>query len=110
MKKRVLVVGDEPDLLDIVAHHLATAGFAVDRATNGTDGLLLASRNRPHVVILDLMRPGRVLSRNHILDGIRGDSVYVTHRTVDTHIKRLRRKLDTELIETVRGVGYRLAG
>jgi DNA-binding response OmpR family regulator len=55
-----------------------------------------------------LERPGRVLSRNDLLENVWGDAVYVTDRTVDTHIKRLRSKLDTGLIETVRGVGYRL--
>jgi len=224
MKKRVLIVDDEPDLLDLVAHHFRAAGYVEDTATSGSEGLHIASRNRPNVVILDLMlpdiqgtevlrriradrdtaaipvllltargeevdrvvgfelgaddyvvkpfsprelvlrvgallrrvgdpadvpappvlehsgirldagrhavavdgrgidltplefklltcfmeRPGRVLSRNDLLESVWGDSVYVTDRTVDTHIKRLRSKLDTDLIETVRGVGYRL--
>ena len=53
-------------------------------------------------------RPGRVLTRSHILDIVWGDEVYVSERTVDVHIKRLRTKLDAvaEKIETVRGVGY----
>jgi len=53
--------------------------------------------------------PGRVFTRNQILDQAWPDGGCVTDRTVDAHIKSLRKKLgDPELIETVRGVGYRL--
>jgi two-component system phosphate regulon response regulator PhoB len=54
-------------------------------------------------------RPGRVLSREHLLDRVWGEGVYVTDRTVDTHVKRLRSKLGSraDLVETVRGIGYR---
>ncbi|MDP3937456.1 MAG: winged helix-turn-helix domain-containing protein, partial [Deltaproteobacteria bacterium] len=52
---------------------------------------------------------GRVQTRDHLLDTIWGDQTYVTPRTVDTHLKRLREKLGPakNFIETVRGVGYR---
>ena len=52
---------------------------------------------------------GRVLSRDSILDRVWGAECYVTPRTVDTHIRRLRAKLRGagEYIETVRGAGYR---
>jgi two-component system phosphate regulon response regulator PhoB len=221
---KILVIDDEQDLLDLVGYHLRKSGFTVISARNAADGLDLASRERPDLVLLDVMlpdvkgtdalkrlrsrpetaripivlltacgdeidrilgfelgaddyvvkpfsprelvlrvgallrrvgdpadvpappvlehsgirldagrhavsvdgrgidltplefklltcfmeRPGRVLSRNDLLESVWGDSVYVTDRTVDTHIKRLRSKLDTDLIETVRGVGYRL--
>ncbi len=53
--------------------------------------------------------PGRVFTRNQILDHAWPDGGCVTDRTVDAHIKSLRKKLgDPDLIETVRGVGYRL--
>ncbi len=52
---------------------------------------------------------GNVLSRNDLLDRVWGADVYVTDRTVDTHIRRLREKLGKaeKYIETVRGFGYR---
>ena len=52
---------------------------------------------------------GNVLSRNEILDRVWGTDVYVTDRTVDTHIRRIREKLGkaVKYIETVRGFGYR---
>ena len=54
-------------------------------------------------------RPGWVFTRSQIVDGVQGQDVAVTDRSVDVHIVSLRRKLDSygAHIETVRGVGYR---
>lgn len=56
--------------------------------------------------------PNKVFSRNQLLDHVWGDNVYVEDRTVDVHIRRLRKILDAqgcaELIQTVRGFGYKL--
>ncbi|MCW8307926.1 response regulator transcription factor [Acidiphilium sp. PA] len=57
-------------------------------------------------------RPGMVKSRDQLIDAAYGESVYVDDRTIDSHIKRLRRKfraLDEEFdqIETLYGIGYR---
>ena len=56
-----------------------------------------------------MSRPGRVLTREQLLEELWGSDVTVTHRTVDTHLKRLREKLAEagSYIHTVRGVGYR---
>ena len=56
-------------------------------------------------------RPGRVMTRDQLLDDVWGTDIAVTTRTIDTHLKRLREKLGTasDKIETVRGVGYRFA-
>jgi len=55
-------------------------------------------------------RAGRVLTREQLLDGVWGHNVYVEDRTVDVHIRRLRKALNsndgTDLIRTVRAVGY----
>lgn len=53
--------------------------------------------------------PGRVFTRQQILDGIHGDTYAITDRAVDVQIVGLRRKLSSvgSYIETVRGVGYR---
>jgi two-component system phosphate regulon response regulator PhoB len=58
-----------------------------------------------------MQRPGRVMSRDQLLDRVWGSGAAVTTRTIDTHLKRLREKLGpaSTLIETVRGVGYRFA-
>lgn len=59
-----------------------------------------------------LERPGRVFSREQLLDTVWGRDIYVETRTVDVHILRLRRALNLEgqadLIRTVRGAGYAL--
>ena len=57
-------------------------------------------------------RPGVVKTRNQLMDAAYADDIYVDDRTIDSHIKRLRRKfrqVDTEFkaIETLYGVGYR---
>ena len=56
-----------------------------------------------------LRQPGRAFTRHQLMDAAIGDGAIVLERTIDVHIKTLRRKLGGagELIETVRGVGYR---
>ena len=65
--------------------------------------------------LLELLfkHPGEVISRDQILNSVWGEEVYVTHRTVDSHVATLRKKIETEpdqpqYILTVRGVGYKL--
>ncbi|ALP41590.1 MULTISPECIES: response regulator transcription factor [Aeromonas] len=53
---------------------------------------------------------GRVLSREEILNRVWGYQAFPSTRTVDTHILQLRQKLPGLVIETVRGIGYRLEG
>jgi len=55
-----------------------------------------------------LRQPGRAFTRNQLMDAAIGEGSIVLERTIDVHVKTLRRKLGLgELIETVRGVGYR---
>ena len=57
-----------------------------------------------------MQRPGRVFSREHLLDLVWGHDVYVEDRTVDVHIRRLRKALNAggrpDVIRTVRSAGY----
>ncbi|CAG0991624.1 Phosphate regulon transcriptional regulatory protein PhoB [Myxococcaceae bacterium] len=225
MSARILVVDDEPDLLELVRFNLTQAGFQVTTATSGREGLEQLKNAAPDLVVLDLMlpdvsgndicrqirsdpslaelpilmltakseevdrvvgfelgaddyvakpfspreltlrvravlrrragppaagsiiehgalrvdpdrhrcfvegeeieltakefrllstlmaKPGRVMTRERLLDEVWGSEITVTSRTIDTHLKRLREKLGPagDLIETVRGVGYRFA-
>jgi two-component system phosphate regulon response regulator PhoB len=225
MAERILVIDDEPDLLELVRINLKQAGYEVETAETGRDALEQLRRSAPDLVVLDLMlpdvsgteicrrmrgdaelaeipiimltakadevdrvvglelgaddyvtkpfspreltlrvravlrrrkppapssealahgtlrldparhrcfvgaaevvltakefdllrtlmaRPGRVLTRDQLLDEVWGTDIAVTTRTIDTHLKRLREKLGaaSDLIETVRGVGYRFA-
>ncbi|MEZ4434391.1 MAG: response regulator transcription factor [bacterium] len=72
------------------------------------------SRTEFDLLAVFIAAPGRVWERGQLLDRAWGQGVAVTERTVDVHIKALRKKLvaaglPAETIETVRGVGYRLA-
>jgi len=57
-----------------------------------------------------MQHPGRVHSRTRLLDRVWGEHTHIEERTVDVHIKRLRQALGAaaDMVETVRGVGYRL--
>lgn len=70
------------------------------------------TRSEFQVLLLLARRRGLVLSREQLLELCRGDDVVVTDRTIDTFIKRLRKKLrqadpEFDAIETVFGIGYR---
>jgi two-component system phosphate regulon response regulator PhoB len=86
--------------LDAERHRCTVAGAPVDLTAK--EFKLLATL---------MARPGHVMSRQRLLDAVWGSEITVTERTIDTHLKRLREKLGEagDLIETVRGVGYRFA-
>lgn len=84
--------------LDSLKHKVTIEGETIDLTTT-------------EFKLLECMaaKPGQVLSRDRILDAISGDDAIVCDRTVDAHVKSLRRKLGPckDYIETVRGIGYR---
>ncbi len=63
------------------------------------------------LLVAFLQEPGKVLTRNQLVEFIQEGPVHVTDRTIDTHIFGLRKKLkeNSSLIETIRGIGYRVA-
>jgi two-component system alkaline phosphatase synthesis response regulator PhoP len=221
MTPKVLLVDDEPDLLEFLRYNLEKAGYRVLIAFDGTSALELAEAERPDVVVLDIMmpqldgfavcqrlrahpelrhvpiafltarnaetdeimglelgaddyipkpispallishirallrravfptnvprhirihdleidrdryvvrqagvehqlprkefellfflasHPGIVFSRQELLDRVWGTDVYVVDRTVDVHVRKIRERLGSHYIETVKGVGYR---
>ena len=60
-----------------------------------------------------MTHPERVYSREQLLNHVWGTNVYVEDRTVDVHIRRLRKALETsghdKMVQTVRGTGYRFS-
>lgn len=52
-------------------------------------------------------RPGRVFSRDEILENVWGNEVLVVDRTIDVHVRKIREKLEDKFIYTVKGVGYK---
>jgi two-component system alkaline phosphatase synthesis response regulator PhoP len=88
-------------VIDITGHKVLVKGREVE--LTATEFRLLECLAR---------RPGAVFSRSQLLDAAGADGSMVYDRTVDAHIKSLRRKLGNakDCIETVRGVGYRFGG
>ena len=104
------VAGDQPGgdalvrgqlVLDPARHASTWKGRKVDLTV--TEFLLLKALAQ---------RPGHVKNRDQLIDAAYGESIYVDDRTIDSHIKRLRKKFrdadeDFNQIETLYGVGYR---
>lgn len=61
-KIKILIVDDEPDIIEILQFNLENEGYKVISAVNGKEGLKLADQYIPHLIILDLMMP--------VMDGI----------------------------------------
>ncbi|MXY38511.1 MAG: phosphate regulon transcriptional regulatory protein PhoB [Rhodospirillaceae bacterium] len=85
--------------MDLIAHRVTRAGKATHL---GPTEFRLLRHFMEH--------PGRVFSREQLLDSVWGHDVYVEPRTVDVHIRRLRKALDVgrapDVIRTVRSAGY----
>ena len=99
-QKDQLLFGDL--VLDKRSHRVFVAGSSIDVGPTEFKLLLFFMTN-----------PNRAYTREQILDHVWGSNVYVEERTVDVHIRRLRKALQcprcdlSTLIETVRGMGYR---
>jgi two-component system, OmpR family, alkaline phosphatase synthesis response regulator PhoP len=65
-------------------------------------------RKEFELLALLLSKPGKVFSRETILNVVWGQEVVVGDRTIDVHIRKLREKIGDETIKTVKGVGYKL--
>lgn len=220
--QKILIVDDEPDILELVEYNLKKEGYQVFTASNGQEGITLAKKVHPDLIVLDIMmpkmdgieacrlmraipefkntfmvfltarseeyseiagfnvgaddyiakpikpralvsrinailrrnnsaeemsdnkieigdlvidreaylvfqsgdkvvlakkefellyllasKPGKVYTRESILKNIWEDSVVVTNRTIDVHIRKLREKLGEHYVSTVKGVGYK---
>jgi len=57
-KKKILVVDDEEDILELVRYNLAREGYKILCASSGEDGLKAAKSEKPDLIVLDLMLPG----------------------------------------------------
>lgn len=220
---KILLVDDEPDILEFLSYNLKKEGYNVSTASNGKEAVVLAKKENPHLIILDVMmpdmdgietcreireipglkdvmiafltarsedysqiagfdvgaddyinkpikprvlisrikallrrgansdsskvsdkvdmggikidreryiivkdgveislpkkefellallasKPGKVFTRDVILDKVWGGDVVVGDRTIDVHIRKLREKLGEEFIKTVKGIGYK---
>ena len=81
-----------------------------DRMLCTVDGKEIDLTSKEYELLLIMIkRPGYVYTRDMLLDMVWDYNVYVDERIVDSHIKNIRRKIGIDIIETVRGRGYRVA-
>jgi two-component system phosphate regulon response regulator PhoB len=89
-------------VLDTEQHRLTIGGKA-----------LYVSPTEFKLIHFFMMNPDKVFSRTQLLDQVWGRNVYIEERTVDVHIRRLRKILTEygyeEMVQTVRGFGYRFS-
>jgi two-component system phosphate regulon response regulator PhoB len=100
----------QPDIAD--GSVISCQGIVIDRSRHRvTSGGRSLELTRSEFRLLDTLirQPGRVFQRKELIDAALGDDAIVMERTIDVHIRALRRKLgkDADVVETVRGVGYR---
>jgi two-component system phosphate regulon response regulator PhoB len=99
----------ESERLDVEGLSLDQAGH---RVTAGDRAVALGPTEYRLLAFL-MTHPDRVYSRSQLLDRVWGGNVYVEERTVDVHIRRLRKSLEPSgydrFVQTVRGAGYRFS-
>ena len=165
MKDRILIIEDETAIRSILEELLTDAGYEIETAGDGLEGITKFREQSFSLVLLDIMmpkidgyvvcemirresdvpvimltaldeeeaqvrafelkaddyitkpfsvklvlmrHPGQVFTRDSLLDHVWGYDIACEEKTVNIHIMNLRRKLDTDVIQTIRGVGYRL--
>jgi DNA-binding response OmpR family regulator len=96
-KQATITLGDLT--IDPVKHQVFFAGTPLRLTATEFRLLYCLSRN-----------PGHVFTRDHLLANVMGDGTFIVDRNIDVHVRGIRKKMHVEppLIETIRGVGYRL--
>jgi two-component system phosphate regulon response regulator PhoB len=99
---------DEASEDDVITHQGVTIDRSRHRATAEGETLYL-TRSEFRLLETLIRQPGRVFRRTELIDAALGEDTIVMERTIDVHIRAIRRKLGNKaaVIETVRGVGYR---
>ena len=138
--KKIVLIEDDSDLFSLLKYNLEKEGFAMTGLQTGKGAIELCRQVRPDLVLLDIMlpdsdgldickgirkdpdlagvpvifltHPGRAYSRERLLESVWGEQRYVTPRTIDVHVRRLREQIEEEpdnprCLTTVRGFGYR---
>ena len=89
---------------------LSNGGIVIDKdkylVTKGTEVFQLPKKEFELLALL-VSAPGRVFTRDYILNYVWGNDVIVGDRTIDVHIRKLREKLGDDLFKTIKGVGYK---
>jgi len=102
---------DPPDQIEVHNLRIDRDRYLVYQTPQDEDGEeteLRLPRKEFELLYFLATHPGKVFSRQEILDEVWGRDVYVVDRTVDVHVRKIREKIGSEYIETVKGVGYRM--
>ena len=99
----VIQIDNNPGLIEISDLKIDRESYQV---TLDHDDILLP-RKEFEILYLLASKPGKVYNRVEIFDKIWGDDVVVGGRTIDVHIRKLRKKLGRDYIVTVKGIGYK---
>ncbi len=98
------------DSVEEVVDKLEIVDLVVDRDSfmvyRGDQKIVLAKKEFELLYLL-ASKPNKVFTRDQILKAIWEDSVVVTNRTIDVHIRKLREKIGDNYVSTVKGVGYK---
>src|SRR5258705_484015 len=112
---RVLVVDDEPNIVDVISMALRYQGFDVAEAGTGAEALSQVRAFRPHLILLDVMLPdmeGFDVAQRLGAQRAEVPIIFLTARdSTEDKVSGLRKYLDAPgppVIHTVRGVGYAL--
>jgi len=94
---------DQADKLEILDLVIDRDSFLVYRE----DEKIVLAKKEFELLYLLASKPNKVFTREQILKAIWEDSVVVTNRTIDVHIRKLREKIGDHYVATVKGVGYK---
>ena len=98
------------EVVEAVSDKVTISDLVIDRdefiVYRGTEKIILA-RKEFELLYLLASKPNKVYTREQILKSIWEDSVVVTNRTIDVHIRKLREKIGENYVSTVKGVGYK---
>ena len=98
---------DQPETLRIHDLEISRDRYLVYRQDGGDQVSVRLPRKEFELLYFLASHPGKVFTRQDVLDRVWGSNVYVVDRTVDVHVRKIREKLGEDYIETVKGVGYR---
>ena len=96
-----------PDILIVHNLEIDRERYLVKKMAEESFQELRLPRKEFEVLYFLASHPGKVFSRQELLDQVWGHDIYVVDRTVDVHIRKIREKLGNKYIETVKGVGYK---
>lgn len=96
-----------PDQIEVHDLRVDRDRYLVYQANGEEETEMRLPRKEFELLFFLASHPGKVFSRQEILDEVWGRDVYVVDRTVDVHVRKIREKIGSDYIETVKGVGYR---